>query len=312
MYHEKNPLRGSKSESTSHNNNENQILSGEAFVARRFEPKNQETSVYVEDLARFLGLVPSGRMTSDQKIIYCLSDVLVAAMTSLTGRICWPMDAALFTGSAYGRTIALRVNDALKALGLLEQVQKPVWGRNPRSAVFLIDKSIAPDWLQFREHKQVPVIEVRDAKPDYYHRYGKAKGKRLNLSRFKGQYEPLRDQMTFIVQAMGKHPLAALMARHGLDAPVSLMMAGWTLEAVSMGDGRAGSQKNGSTSLSTGTLSARLISRRPTYSLLQGSWVGRSPFLTTPTRQSGSCRGTPTFETWQSDWCPPCSPSQRQ
>ena len=186
------------------------VIAGEAFIAVQFEPGNHLTGFYISQLGNHLGLLPSGRPTSDQKIIRCLSDVLVALSISESGLICWPMNKADFTDRAYSRDIASKVRNALVSRGHLHKLQEPRWGiSESRATVYKIDKFLCPSCLRFKEHGIGPLIEVRDTKPDYYHRHGKPKGKRLKLSQFKGQCTEQQAQMKRIVQIMGEHPLTA-------------------------------------------------------------------------------------------------------
>ena len=179
-------------------------IKGESFVTQRYEPKDDFTQNYVEDLAGELGLVTAGtRETSKKKLIRCLSDVLVAAYSAPSGLICWPMDANRYlTGGPYSRDIAVQVREALAPY--LTVVQTHTRGV---SRVYRIDKTIAPSGIRFREHDCIPLIEVRESKPNIYTKYGKPKGARVPLHHFTGRYEHLYEEMLKINRAMGQHPL---------------------------------------------------------------------------------------------------------
>jgi hypothetical protein len=117
------------------------------------------------------------------------------------------MDANLFSGGPYGRDKAMEVKQALEAAGHLKLVQRP---RQGSSAVYKVNKLIAPKALRFQEHDKTPVLEVRATKPDIYLRHGRPKGKKLKLNSFdRAEYEDLKAEMEQIVQAMGEHPLQA-------------------------------------------------------------------------------------------------------
>lgn len=201
MFHEKSILPSS---------NIFEELKGEAFITPKFEPCDNYTRFYVTQLADDLGLMSRAGPTSKNKIIQCLSDVLQPLSYIEKGLVCWPMNPAGFTDFPYGRDIAERVKDALERHQLLKKVAKPRFGPNGgRSTIYKLSKFLAPSGLQFKEHGQGRLIEVRDVKPDFYHRSGKPKGKRLNLNQFTGSVEAPKAQLRGIVKAMGQHPLTA-------------------------------------------------------------------------------------------------------
>lgn len=188
------------------------LLEGEAFVTPRREPKNKETKDYILQLAEDLNLItPTTRPTSVGKISKCLSDVLVAALVSRSGLICWPTSRNALAFGPYGGDIAVRVRDSLVAAEVLEKIQAPIFGPyGSMSAVYQIDKNLAPDWLRFKEHDQVIPIEVRDEKPEYRTRFGKKpKGRRISLSKFVDEIDAPLGQMKKLLQGMSDQPLTA-------------------------------------------------------------------------------------------------------
>jgi hypothetical protein len=199
------------SDSTNLSTQNFQVYEGEAFVVPLWEPKDEQTLQYVEELGATLGILPAKRKTSSEKIILCLSDVLVAVLTSSFGFICWPTARGGLVHGPYGRDIAVPVKDAFEKHRLLYCVRKPRFGgNNARAAIYKIDKNLAPDWLRFKQHDQVPPIEVRDAKPDYRTRSGKKpKGKRISLRRFGHEVEAPLAQMRRILDGMKTQPLEA-------------------------------------------------------------------------------------------------------
>lgn len=180
------------------------FLEGSAFVQRRFQPKDHLTQTYIECLGCALKLLPVDRPKSHEKLVRCLSDFLVGVRQSEDGLLCWPMDANTFTGGPYSQEIATKVRSALKGAGLLWVVQRH---RKGLSVVYGCKKALAPSWLKFEEHEKVPLLQVRAAKANFYHRYGRPKGKSLKLSEFEGLYETPQAEMEEIIQHTTAHPL---------------------------------------------------------------------------------------------------------
>jgi len=181
---------------------------GESFVLRKFEPEDAATTKYVMQLAEHLGLLADARPTTMKKVLRCLSDFLVAVRQSNNGLLCWPTDKNSFTDGPYGWDIAKKVQRALVPR-YLRLRQKARFGEYARSAVWQADRFIAPRCLRFQRHGRGPLVEVRDAKPDFYTSNGKPKGRTLPLSRFSGAVEPLQGQMRTVVAGMAKQPLMA-------------------------------------------------------------------------------------------------------
>ncbi|SMX24035.1 hypothetical protein [Boseongicola aestuarii] len=182
-------------------------LKGDAFVTVKFEPRTSETEAYVNRLVDELELIsPNDRPTTKQKYVRCVSDVVVATMSSTSGLICWPRDNHSLRNKAYGRDIAEDVYQALLGKGLIKLVQK---GRRGLSAVYRIDRSIAVDGLSFKEHGIGPVIEVRAEKQKVYWTPNQPKGRILSLTQFDGLWQPLERDVRAINEVMQLHPLTA-------------------------------------------------------------------------------------------------------
>lgn len=180
---------------------------GDAFVTAKYEPRTDETASYVRQLAEDLELVsPEARPTTKQKYIRCLSDVLVATMSSPSGLICWPKDNHSLRDKAYGRDVAEKVYKALLTAGHIELVQK---GRPGLSAVYRIDRSITVDGLSFKEHGIGPVVEVRAEKQKVYWTPNQPKGRTLPLKQFDGHWQPLERDVRTINEVMQLSPLTA-------------------------------------------------------------------------------------------------------
>lgn len=184
-------------------------LEGEYFIKALYEPKDDFTGQYVHQLADHLGILKGGNK-SVQKAIRCLSDVLLAIKYTQKGLVCWPTNNGDLTDCAYGGDIARSVRQSLEAKGYLQLVKSARFGGHSRNAaVFRIDQFLSPSCLKFRQHGEGPLIEVRDVKPDFYERGAKPKGKKIPLSKFQGNVEPLRSQLRPIAKAMAAYPLVA-------------------------------------------------------------------------------------------------------
>jgi len=183
-------------------------LKGESFVVPKYEPRDDMTSLYVWQLADYLGLLADARLTTKKKVLRCLSDVLVAIRSSETGLVCWPTNKNSFTNGPYGWDIADKVRSALAPRHLTLK-QKARFDDYAKAAVWQLDTHLAPRCLDFSKHDKRPLVEVRAEKRDFFTGTGRPKGKKLPLSRFKGQVEPIQERMRELVKPMAKHPLTA-------------------------------------------------------------------------------------------------------
>lgn len=187
-------------------------LQGEAFINPRFEPGDRVTTCYLLQLADDLGLMSQTTPKSQVKIVQCLSDILQPLTYIDKGLLCWPLDNAGFTDGPYGRDIAAnKVKPSLERHKLIHKVAKPRFGPNGgRATIYKLSKFLAPSGLKFKEHGLGRLIEVRDAKPDFYYHSGKPKGRKVSLSQFDdGAVQALKGQMRAIVKGMERHPLTA-------------------------------------------------------------------------------------------------------
>jgi hypothetical protein len=177
-----------------------------SFVERHWEPRDEFTTVALENLAKALGGAPK-RPSDLKKVIRCLSDVIMAARHSSDGLICWPTGSEDMNGRPYGRDVAIRVRDSLMRTGYLEVRQKSS-KHEQLARIYWVDKTFAPKDLKFKKHRDYNPVLVRTEKRLVGGR--KVGGRPLSRKKFLGQIGHLEEQLFRINDMMGSHPLTSL------------------------------------------------------------------------------------------------------
>ena len=178
-------------------------LNGKAFVRQDYEPCDEATRAYVIAMGNRLGVLSRvTKPTSHEKIVRCLSDLLMACRNRYGALICWSMNKADYSGPPYSHSIAKQVLEAAQRSGDLYQAHK---GEKGVSARYRVQHDV-PAFLQFRLHGEGAVVEVRAEKPRRNQGHVR-KGKKLNLSQFRPEVTPIEQQMKEINNLLRKHPL---------------------------------------------------------------------------------------------------------
>ena len=133
-----------------------------AEVWMEFEPKDQHTKEVILDFLAVHGL-HSDRPSTQEKFVWCMSDVIMATQHSTNGLICWPFGNEHFTGAAYGADIANKIKNFLFNIGLLSLHQKS----SKSDGLARIYRCHMQPWmsdLKFKPHGKGPAVEVRSPK----------------------------------------------------------------------------------------------------------------------------------------------------
>ncbi|MEP3895220.1 MAG: hypothetical protein ABJN52_14645 [Litorimonas sp.] len=184
------------------------LFEGDYFVAPKFMPAPDDyfTNMAANKILEEIEL--KGRRISDhQKLVYCLSDFLVASSATKTGLICWPSSSNNFpSGSAYTKTIAQTVRAALIKHGYLFKYQEQCQALG-LARVYLVNRDMIDTELTFVRHGIGPAVSVREAKEVFLGR--KVKGKDLPRSQFMPDIELLENQVKAINKVNEKHRLVS-------------------------------------------------------------------------------------------------------
>ena len=174
-----------------------------AFVYREFEPLDEPTTEYVENLLSELGIIPKGP-ANQRKYVRCLSDFLMAVRTTLNSRIAWAAGSDEYVGPPYGADIARTVRRALIIKEYLVLVQKSS-KRDRLARLYDVSKHGCPSYLRFRHHGEGPLVEVRSPKK----REGGTVigGTRMGRKQFLPEIKTLEGQVAQINAKMLSEPL---------------------------------------------------------------------------------------------------------
>jgi hypothetical protein len=175
-----------------------------AFVRPNYEPTDDYTTGYVEELGEYLGLIgPLTRKSTRVKLIRCLSDFLMACRGRYGELIAWPTHQRHYIDAPYGRKIAERVKEVI----LLHEYLIPSEKSSVRDKLaerFLVNFLTLQD-LKFAFHGIGPLIEVRESKQRGSQ---KKKSKTIPLTQFpETEVNRLRKQMNQILKVWRDQPL---------------------------------------------------------------------------------------------------------
>ena len=174
-----------------------------AFVRPNYQPTDDYTRAYVEELGEYLGLIgPLTRKSTRSKVIRCLSDFLMACRGRYGELIAWPTHQRHYTDAPYGRKIAEQVKETILLHGYLTPSEKSSV-RDKLAERFKVNYLTQKD-LKFTFHGIGPLIEVREGKP----KGSREPAKTIPLSRFPGeQVKRLSEQMKQIAKVWREQPL---------------------------------------------------------------------------------------------------------
>jgi hypothetical protein len=180
-----------------------------AFVYQDFEPADEKSWAYVESLTLELELPTKSQ--NGKKYARCMSDFLMAARVTSTGKITWLMGSEHYYTMPYGRKVAQATLNALKTKGHLRLVQKSS-KKDKLARLYAIDKVICPDWLRFRNHGEGPLVIVKS--PKLRNKIGKViGGARMGRKHFLPEIAHLEAQVSSINAKMLSEPLRACSGR---------------------------------------------------------------------------------------------------
>ena len=182
------------------------LIIADSFVSPKVKPDpgDVHTNSVVDYILQDLR-INRPKPSDQQKYIFCLSDFLFAALKTQTGYISWPCaDASFPAGSAYSKSVAKTVRDALMAQGYLSLIQKQ-YQKGGLARLYLVDRDKIDSDLQFVRHGKGPVVSVRAAKERLYDQ--RKKGIELPRKNFVPAIVPLEAQIRAINAVNKLHPL---------------------------------------------------------------------------------------------------------